>query len=308
MRSTFKAVLLAVLLAVASVTFAALPAHAQAGPWGAGASKTKAAGRYADVNGIKLYYEVHGTGRPLILLHGGLGAIEMFGPNLPALAKGRQLIPVDLQGHGRTADIDRPISIAAMADDIAALIKHLGLKQPDVMGYSMGGGVALQLAIRHPELVGKLVVVSTPIRRDAFYPEILAQQEHVGAAMAEAMKQTPMYQLYSSIAPRPQDFPKLLDKMGEMMRDDFAAAKDVAGIKATTLIVAGDADIFPPAHAVEVFGLLGGGQRDAGWDGSARPKSQLAILPGPTHYNLFSDPVLSATVIPFLDTGVTKGK
>src|SRR5437867_876790 len=226
---------------------------------GAGGGKTNGAGHYADVNGIKLYYEIHGTGRPLILLHGGLGAIEMFGPNLPALAKGRQVIAVDLQGHGRTADIDRPLSVALMADDIAALIKHLGLESADVMGYSLGGGVALQTAIRHPEVVRKLVVVSTPFRRNAFYPEILAQQGQVGAAAAEAMKQTPMYQLYASIAPRPEDWPRLLGKIGETMKQDFDFSKEISGIKATTLIVAGDADIFPPAHAVEMFGLLGGG-------------------------------------------------
>jgi pimeloyl-ACP methyl ester carboxylesterase len=260
------------------------------------------------VNGLKLYYEIHGAGKPLILLHGGLGAIEMFGPNLPALAKGREVIAVDLQGHGRTADIDRPISVELMADDIAALIKHLKLERPDIMGYSLGGGVALQTAIRHPELVGKLVVVSTPIRRSAFYPDILTQQGQVGAAAAEAMKQTPMYQLYASIAPRPEDFPQLLSKMGEAMKKDFDFSSEVAGITATTLIVAGDADIFPSAHAVEVFGLLGGGKRDGGWDGSGRPKSSLAILPGLTHYTIFSAPALASTVIPFLDAPVRKAQ
>ena len=263
--------------------------------------KPDAQGHYADVNGIKLYYEIHGTGKPLILLHGGLGAIEMFGPNLPALARGRQVVAVDLQGHGRTADIDRPLSVQLMADDIAALIKHLNLTSADIMGYSLGGGVALQTAIRHPEVVRKLVVVSTPFRRDAFYPDILAQQGQVTAAAAEAMKQTPMYQLYASIAPRPEDWPRLLGKIGEAMKQDFDFSKDIADIKATTLIVAADADIFPPAHAVELFGLLGGGKRDGGWDGSGRPKSRLAILPGLTHYTLFSAPVLAATVIPFLD-------
>jgi hypothetical protein len=149
-------------------------------------------------------------------------------------------------------------------------------------------------------VVGKLVVVSTPIRRNAYYPEILAQQAQVTAAAAENMKQTPMYQLYASLAPRPEDFPRLLDKIGEAMKQEFDFSKEVAGIQATTLIVAGDADIFPPAHAVEVFGLLGGGKRDPGWDGSGRPKSQLAILPGLTHYNIGSAPALGATVIPFL--------
>lgn len=314
MRSTSKTVNLsqkmAAALAVAAILIVAANAQAQANPWGAGAGQGKAAGRYADVNGIKLYYEIHGSGpgRPLVLLHGGLGALEMFGPNLPALAKGRQVIAVDLQGHGRTADIDRPLSVELMGDDIAALIQHLGLQRPDLMGYSLGGGVALQTAIRHPEVVGKLVVASTPIRRNAFYPDILAQQAQVNAAMAEAMKPTPMYQLYVSLAPKPEDFPKLLEKIGEAMKKDFDYSKQVAGIQATTLIVAGDADIFPPAHAVEVFGLLGGGQRDGGWDGAGQPKSRLAILPGLTHYTLFSAPALAATVIHFLDEPAKTGR
>jgi pimeloyl-ACP methyl ester carboxylesterase len=271
-------------------------------------AETSSAGHYAQVNGIKLYYEIHGTGRPLILLHGGLGAIEMFGPNLPALAKGRQVIGVDLQGHGRTADIDRPLSVKLMADDIAALIQHLKLDRPDIMGYSLGGGVALHVAIKHPEMVGKLVVVSTPFRRNAFYPDILAQQAQVNAQAAEMMKQTPMYQLYTKLAPRPEDFPRLLDKIGEAMKQDFDLSKEIAGITATTLVVAGDADIFPPAHAVELFGLLGGGQRDGGWDGSGRPKSRLAILPGVTHYSMGADPALAATVIPFLDEPAPKNE
>ncbi len=295
------------LLAVAGIIAAPIRAQAQVrrtaqGAWG---GKTKGVGHYADVNGIKLYYETGGTGRPLILLHGGLGAIEMFGPTLAALATGRQVIAVDLQGHGRTADIDRPLSVELMADDIAALIKHLGLESADVMGYSLGGGVALQTAIRHPEVVRKLVVVSTPFKRSAFYADILAQQGQVSAGAAEAMKQTPMYQLYASVAPRPDDWPRLLGKIGEAMKQDFDFSKAIAGIKATTLIVAGDADIFPPAHAVELFGLLGGGQRDGGWDGAGRPKSRLAILPGLTHYTIFSAPALAATVIPFLDERAT---
>jgi pimeloyl-ACP methyl ester carboxylesterase len=305
MRSRSRIVTLSLgmplVLAVLALRSGSAYGQAQAKPSGPGVTKGHDNGHYADVNGINIYYEIHGLGRPLILLHGGLGAIEMFGPNLPALAKGRQVIAVDLQGHGRTADIDRPLSVELMADDIAALITHLKLERPDVMGYSLGGGVALQTEIRHPELVGKLVVVSTPFRRNGFYPDILTQQAQVSAAAAEPMKQTPMYQLYSSIAPKPEDWPRLLGKIGDAMKKDFDFSNQVAGIKATTLIVAADADIFPPAHAVELFGLLGGGQRDPGWDGSGRPKSRLAILPGLTHYNIFSDPALAATVIPFLD-------
>ncbi len=306
---TFPLKMVAV-LAVGSIFAAPLDAQARAKPnsqgeWG---NRTKGVGRYAEVNGIRLYYETRGSGRPLILLHGGLGAIEMFGPNLPALARGRRVIAVDLQGHGRTADIDRPLSTALMADDIAALIKHLGLGHADIMGYSLGGGVALQVAIRHPQVVRKLVVVSAVFRRNGYYPEILALQGQVGPDAAESMKQTPMYQLYSSLAPRPEDWPRLLGKIGEAMKVEFDLSKEIAGIQATTLVVAGDADIFPPSHAVELFGLLGGGQRDGGWDGSGRPKSRLAILPGLTHYNIFRAPVLATTVIPFLDESPSKGR
>jgi pimeloyl-ACP methyl ester carboxylesterase len=272
-----------------------------AGPWGEGAANEERPGRYAEVNGINLYYEIHGTGRPVVLLHGGLGAIEMFGPNLQTLANGRQVIAVDLQGHGRTADIDRPLDVRFMADDIAALIDYLDLTRPDVVGYSLGGGVALQTAIRHPNAVGKIVVASAAFRRNAFYPEILAQQAFVSGDMAEAMKPTPMYQMYASIAPRPEDFPRLLTKIGEAMKVDFDFSKEIAAIKASVLVVAGDADMFPPAHAVEMFELLGGGLRDGGWDGSGRPKSQLAIIPGQTHYALFTDPAFADTVIRFLD-------
>jgi pimeloyl-ACP methyl ester carboxylesterase len=274
-----------------------VPPTEQANPWGGTGTS---AGQYADVNGIRLYYEIHGSGRPIVLLHGGLGAIEMFGPNLQTLAKSRQVIAVDLQGHGRTADIDRPISVELMADDVAALIAYLALGRADVMGYSLGGGVALQTAVRHPEVVDRLVIVSTPFRRNGFYADILAQQGFVNANAAEMMKQTPMYQLYAALAPRVEDFPRLLDKMGEAMKLDFDFSSQIAGITATTLIVAGDADIFPPSHAVEMFALLGGGQRGGGWDGSGRPKSQLAILPGLTHYTIFNDPRLADVAMQFL--------
>src|SRR4051812_11415719 len=198
---------------------------------------------YADVNGLNLYYDTHGTGRPLILLHGGLMSGEAFGPTLPALAGHHQVIAVDLQGHGRTADIDRPIDVRFMADDIAALIDHLGLQNPDVVGFSLGGGVALQLAIRHPGKVGRVVAGSAGIRRSATYPEILAQQGQVNAAAAEFMKETPMYELYQRVAPRPEDFGRLLDKIGQAMAQDFDFTEDVKKISVPTQIVAADADM-----------------------------------------------------------------
>src|ERR1700730_17133707 len=180
-------------------------------------TQTKGTGQHAEVNGINLYYETHGSGRPLILLHGGLGSGEMFGPVLPLLAKRHQVIAVDLQGHGRTADIDRPIDIRLMAGDIAALIDHLRLATPDLVGYSLGGGVALQTAAQYPAKIRRLVMVSAHIRTDAIYAEMRQQQGQVSAAAADFMKDTPMYQLYQRVAPRPEDFPRLLDKIGQAM-------------------------------------------------------------------------------------------
>jgi pimeloyl-ACP methyl ester carboxylesterase len=256
---------------------------------------------YAPVNGLKVYYEIHGAGEPLILLHGGVGSTQNFTKILPSLSSTRQVIAVDLQAHGRTADIDRPLSYEAMADDIAALIKYLRIDKADVMGYSLGGGVALRTAIQHPGVVRRLVVISAAFKRDGWYPEILAAMAQSGAATAEAMKQTPMYQIYAHIAPRPEDWPVLLTKLGELLRKDYDWSKDVAAIKAPTLLVFGDADAVRTAHAVQFFELLGGGKKDAGWDGSGMSNARLAILPHVTHYNIFSAPALASTITPFLD-------
>src|SRR5438046_4573231 len=265
---------------------------------------TKGTGKYAEVNGINLYYEIHGAGRPLILLHGGLGSSEMFGPVIPQLAQSHQVIAPDLQGHGRTADIDRPIDVKLMADDIAALIDQLGLEKPDIVGYSLGGGVALHTAAKYPAKVRRLVAAAANIRPDAIYPEMRVQQGQVGAAAAEFMKDTPMYRLYQRVAPRPEDFPRLLDKIGESMSKDFDYSAEVRGLKMPTLIRAAAADLAPPSHYVEVFKLLDGGLRDGGWMGEGRPKGghALAILPGLTHYNLGISPLFAAATLAFLES------
>jgi pimeloyl-ACP methyl ester carboxylesterase len=264
---------------------------------------TRGDGQYADVNGINLYYETHGSGKPLVLLHGGLGSGEMFGPILPTLADHHRVIAVDLQGHGRTADIDRPLDLRLMADDIAALIDYLGLERPDLVGYSLGGGVALQTALKYPEKIGRLVATSAHIKSDAIYSEMRVQQGQVNAAAAEFMKDTPMYQLYQRVAPRPEDFGRLLDKIGKAMEQEFDYSEQVRGLQVPTLIMAADADMAPPSHYVEFFKLLDGGLRDGGWMGEGRPQGghALAILPGLTHYNIFSSPLWAAATLAFLD-------
>ena len=271
-------------------------------------TETRGAGAYADINGLHLYYETHGEGQPLILLHGGLGSGEMFGALIPVLVEGgSQVITPDLQGHGRTADIDRPIDIRLMADDVAALIRHVGLAKADVMGYSLGGGAALFTAVKYPELVNKLVLTSVYLRPDAIDPALQAMQGQLNAAAAELMKDTPMYEMYQRLAPRPGDFGRLLDKIGELMKTPFDYTDDFRSLRVPTLLVAGDADQAPPSHSVEMFKLLGGGLRDGGWMGENRPKGghALAILPGLQHYNVFASPLLAYATRAFLDAPAT---
>ena len=258
---------------------------------------------HASVHGVDLCYEIHGKGAPLVLLHGGLGSVAMWGTTLQAYATRRQVIAVDLRAHGGTADVAGPMTFEDMADDVAALLDHLGIATADVMGYSLGGGVALHLAARHPEKVGRLIVVSAHVWRTAIDPAMLAQQGQLGAAAAEFMKDTPMYQLYQRVAPRPEDFPRLLDKIGASMAKDFDFSTEVSGLQVPTMIAAADADMAPPSHYVEVFKLLDGGLRDGGWMGEGRPKGghALAIIPNATHYNVFLSPVLAAAAIAFLD-------
>jgi pimeloyl-ACP methyl ester carboxylesterase len=265
-----------------------------------------AQGNYAHVNGLQMYYEIHGRGQPLVLLHGGLGVIGMYAPILPALADNRQVVAVELQGHGHTADVDRPLSYEHMADDVAALVKQLGFENADLLGYSLGGGVALQTAIRHPHVVRKLVVVSTPCRSDGWYPEVRAGMRAMNAAIAKTWVGSPMHQAYASVAPDPAGWPALVAKTGQLVGQDYDWSAGVAAIQAPTMIVVGDADGVRPAHAVEFFELLGGGQRDAGWDGSGMSNARLAILPGTTHYDIFSSSALVSAVTAFFDAPVAE--
>jgi len=279
--------------AVALATIVPVTSHAQE-------SKLAKSG-HLSVNGVNYYYQVHGQGEPLLLLHGGLGQFEMFGPVLTALSKTRQVIGVDLYGHGRTALTDRAMSVVDMGEDMAQIVKQLGYEKVDVMGYSLGGGVGFRMAVQHPERVRRLVLVSAGYAQDGFFPEMLPMQAQVGAAMADMMKETPMYKSYVAVAPRPQDFPKLLHQMGAMMRKPYDYADDVKKLAMPVMLVYGDSDMYRPEHIVKFYQLLGGGLKDAGWGRENMAKNRLAILPGFTHYDLFLAPSLVPTALPFLD-------
>jgi pimeloyl-ACP methyl ester carboxylesterase len=256
---------------------------------------------YADVNGVSLYYEEHGSGAPLVLLHGGISAGAMFEPIMPQLSANRRVITVDLQGHGGTADVDRPLRPETMADDIAALIGHLGLDQADVMGYSLGGTVALRTAIQHPRVVRRLVLVSVGFSRDGSHPEVIGAMDQFSPELADALAQSPLYETYSRLAPRVEDWPVLIAKTSDLLKYDYDWRAEADRLETPTMLVFADADSVRPAHIVEFYGLLGGGLRDAHWDGSLRPTARLAILPGTTHYDIYTSPALAPAVTPFLD-------
>ena len=264
-------------------------------------SKPTSISTVARVNGIELGYQVLGTGSPLVLLHGGFGSVEMFGPNVELLAAGRRVIGVDLQSHGRSPAADRPMRFETMADDIAALITELKLERAAIMGFSLGGAVALRTAIQHPELVERLVLVSTVFKRSGWHPEMTAGMDAMGPEVAEPLKHSPMYEAYMQIAPRKEDWPVLVTQLTTALKIDYDWSAEVAKLPMPVMIVVGDADGVPPSHAVEFFDLLGGGKRDANWDRSGMTHHRLAVLPGLTHYDINVSPTLSQIVIPFLD-------
>lgn len=238
---------------------------------------------YESVNGLNLYYEIHGSGQPLVLLHGAFSAIgTSFGKVLPALTKNRQVIAFELQGHGRTADIDRPLTLEGMAEDVAAALRQLGVEQTDLFGYSMGASVALYLTIKYPEIVRKLVLASVTYTLSGVHPGLM---EGLGEMKPEMMFGSPWHEEYTRIAPHPEDFSRLFAKKAEMDRQikDVPAEK-IRAIKAPTLLILGDSDLVRPEHAVEMFRLLGGGV--FGDTPAGLPNSQLAVLPGTSHVTL----------------------
>ena len=257
---------------------------------------------YAGVDGLQLYWESYGTGgTPLVLTHGGFGLISMWGPTLDRLAEHHRVVGVELQGHGHTPDLDRPFSWTRFGDDLAGLIETLGLAPADVMGYSLGGGASLRLAIQHPQLVRRLVLISTPSRRDGWFPEVLAQMSQIGRAGFEMMRQSPLYEMWAAVAPDQNSFPTLMDKTGDLLRTPYDWSDEVRGLRSPTQLVYADVDSIPTAHMAEFYALLGGGLRDAGWEVPQLGDHRLAVLPGRTHYDLGNDPRVVDIVREFLD-------
>jgi pimeloyl-ACP methyl ester carboxylesterase len=249
-----------------------------------------------------MYYEIHGEGQPLVLLHGAFSAIgTSFGKILPELAQSRQVIAFELQAHGRTADIDRPMTLEGMAEDVAAALPQLGIEQADVLGYSSGGSVALHFATRHPELLRKLVLMSVSYTLSGVHPGLM---EGIGEMKPEMMYGSPWHDEYLRLAPRPEDFTRLFEKKTEMDRQikDFSE-EAIRGIKAPTLLIIGDSDLIRPEHAVEFFRLLGGGV--FGDTPAGLPNSQLAIIPGTSHVSIVDRAELLVPMISsFLDAPI----
>ncbi len=260
---------------------------------------------YADVNGLKMYYEIHGTGKPLLLLHGAFNSINTaFAQLIPALAKSRQVIAVELQGHGRTNDIDRPFSFESMADDVALLLKFLKKDSVDIFGYSMGGGVAQQVAIRHPSLVRRLILASTVYKYEGWSAETRAILPMLTPEMFEP---TPIKTEYDKMAPDPKHWKDFINKMKKFVTTsyDFGADK-IKAIKSPTLIISADGDGVTPEHAVEMYRLRGGGYMI---DFGPIPATQLAILPGSSHISVMMQTEwLVSMITPFLDTPLQQQK
>jgi pimeloyl-ACP methyl ester carboxylesterase len=251
---------------------------------------------YAEVNGIKLYHEIYGQGDPLVLLPGGFMTIGEMSTLLEPLARTRKVIAVEPQGHGRTADTDRPLTFETLGDDIAALLDHLRIPQADIVGLSLGGATGLRTAFQHPKKVRRLVVISSPYAKAGWYPEAQKGMGEVSSAMAENMLQTPTGKL-SKQWPEPQRFPRFLDKMGTLLGESYDWSADVRTLPMPVLLVFADNDSVSQKHIAEFFALLGGGVKEPGWQNTQLSKARLAIVPGYSHYNFFT----STEVAPIID-------
>ncbi len=266
---------------------------------------TPAGSGHADVNGVKIWYQTYGEGDPLILVHGGFGSVEMFGPNIERLAEGRRVIGVDLQGHGGTGPLGRPMTFENMATDIAELIKALGYEKADVMGYSLGGATALRLAIDHPEVVDRLVLVSMTYAFANWHQYNYDGMKGIGAdpeGTAQGMIGSPMHQAYVMKAPGGADsWLDAVKEVGSLVGQDYDWSAEVPSVKAPTLVVYADWDAVRISAATRLFELLGGGAQDANWDSSGMGQNHFSVIPNATHYDILNTTAVSELAIPFID-------
>lgn len=262
-----------------------------------------AASGYAEAaEGLQVYYEIYGKGEPIVLMPGGFGDSSSMTQVIGPLSRERQVIAIDLEGHGRTALRATPLSHQKLGDDVAAVLRHLRIPQADVAGYSHGGDAAIRMAIQHPEMVRNLIVISTAAERDGWYPEGLAAMETMSSAQLESMKKTPFYARYAEVAPHPEQFGLLLDRMGDLMRQDYDWRAEIAELKVPTLLLFADHDAISMRHIAEFFALFGGGVRDPGWEGEPKyARARLAIVPGYTHYNFSQGPDMAREIEAYLD-------
>lgn len=254
---------------------------------------------YFDTNGIRLYYEIYGDGEPIVMLPGGMMTIPELSGIIEPLSKTYKVIGVEPQGHGHTADTDRPLKQETMADDVAALLDHLGLESAHVFGYSLGAEIALRVAFQHPKKVRRLVVMSTGFARDGWYPEAQQGMASVNASLAPMMMNTPCGKL-SQQWPEPQRFATFLDKIGAMLSLHHDWSAEVRKLKMPVLLIYGDHDSVSQQHIANFFALLGGGISEPGWQNTKFTNARLAIIPGYSHYNLGSAPELAPIIERFL--------
>jgi pimeloyl-ACP methyl ester carboxylesterase len=304
MSSKFQHSLSAAVLCAPLMTLAACSPSPQAPESQAAVQAPEpASSGYAEAaEGLRVYYEIYGEGEPIVVLHGGLMDISSMAQTIGPLSRERQVIGVDLEGHGRTALRETPMSHERLGDDVAAVLRHLNIAQADVAGYSHGADAAIRMAIQHPEMVRNLIVISTAAERDGWYPEVLQGMSAVSAAQAPSMQQAPLYTRYVEVAPHPEQFPLVLDRMGELMRKDYDWRAEIAALPMPVLLLFADHDAVSMRHIAEFFALFGGGVRDAGWDDTPEfSRARLAIVPGYTHYNFGQGPDIARVIEAYLD-------
>jgi pimeloyl-ACP methyl ester carboxylesterase len=298
LRSFFHALLagaaLASSAAVAAQTSQQLPAPVSKG--------------YAQAaEGLRVYYEIYGKGEPIVVMAGGFGDIGSMAQVIGPLSRERQVIGIELEGHGRTALRKTAMSHERNGDDVAAVLRHLKIAKADVGGYSHGGDAAIRMAIQHPEMVRNLIVISTAAERDGWYPENLKAMSAVSSAQFEQFKQTPFYKRYVEIAPDPQQFPAVLDRMGELMKKDYDWRAEIKNLRVPTLLLFADHDAVSTKHIAEFFALFDGGLRDPGWEGEPKyARARLAIVPGYTHYNFGMGPDVARVIESYLEKPTSK--